>query len=148
MSSQYAEKFKDPRWQRKRLEVFKRDDFKCQHCGATEKTLHAHHLCYIKGLDPWDYEDIFIVTLCDGCHEQFHQQPGLSEYFLLKDLRYAEMQLEYYENQKGWDLSGVIRSMGKEEVTVSTSLCSVCRIEKTPMPETEQYKLKIVEEDY
>jgi hypothetical protein len=35
----YSEKLKDPRWQKKRLEVMKRDDFKCKLCNDETTTL-------------------------------------------------------------------------------------------------------------
>lgn len=65
----YAEKLKDPRWQKKRLEVFNRDGFKCCHCYADDKTLHVHHLIYLPGKEPWDYDMDCFLTLCYECHE-------------------------------------------------------------------------------
>jgi hypothetical protein len=67
--SDYADKLKDPRWQRKRLEILQRDNFTCLDCGAKRATLHIHHCFYIYGKDPWDYEDRTLRTLCDECHE-------------------------------------------------------------------------------
>lgn len=64
----YAEKFKDPRWQQKRLEVFQRDEFKCRWCGSAERQLHAHHLYYISRRNPWAYPLGSLLTLCDDCH--------------------------------------------------------------------------------
>ncbi len=40
----YSEKLKDPRWQKKRLEIFQRDEFHCQQCGDGENTLCVHYL--------------------------------------------------------------------------------------------------------
>ena len=65
----YAEKLRDPRWQKKRLEIFERDDWKCRNCGDTTSTLHVHHRRYAKGRDPWDYDERELVTLCEECHE-------------------------------------------------------------------------------
>lgn len=67
--SKYSEKLKDPRWQKKRLEIFQRDEWKCQLCGDTESTLVVHHRDYLRGKDPWDYPDLLLVTLCEDCHE-------------------------------------------------------------------------------
>ena len=64
----YSEKFKDPRWQKMRLKVLDRDEFKCRICGDKKNTLHVHHLIYFNGHDPWDYEDNFLITLCANCH--------------------------------------------------------------------------------
>lgn len=64
----YAEKLRDPRWQRKRLEILNRDEFTCQLCGDTETTLHIHHKKYFKGKDPWNIDNKHLVTLCEHCH--------------------------------------------------------------------------------
>jgi len=67
--SSYAEKLKDPRWQKKRLETMKRDDFTCLECQDTETTLNVHHLYYEKNKDPWDYPLSSLMTLCEECHK-------------------------------------------------------------------------------
>lgn len=51
----YSEKLKDPRWQKKRLEIMARDFFTCQMCQCKDNTLHVHHRHYIGGREPWDY---------------------------------------------------------------------------------------------
>lgn len=69
----YAEKLKDPRWQKKRLEVFQRDNWKCCCCGYSGDTLNVHHRVYHKGLDPWKYKESLLVTLCEDCHKFEHE---------------------------------------------------------------------------
>lgn len=64
----YAESLRDPRWQRKRLEILQRDNFTCQSCGTTEKELHVHHGYYETGLSPWEYDNDTLTTLCKNCH--------------------------------------------------------------------------------
>jgi hypothetical protein len=64
----YKEKLRDPRWQRKRLEILSRDDFKCRLCGLGVETLHVHHKYYDKGKEPWDYDERALITLCESCH--------------------------------------------------------------------------------
>ena len=66
----YAEKLKDPRWQKKRLAIFERDNWTCQGCGATDKTLHVHHIFYEDDTEPWDSDDNSLITLCEDCHEE------------------------------------------------------------------------------
>jgi hypothetical protein len=66
----YTEKLKDPRWQKKRLQIMERDNFTCQKCESTTETLNVHHRHYRKGADPWDYEDWVFQTLCQPCHEK------------------------------------------------------------------------------
>ena len=63
----YSEKLKDPRWQKKRLEILNRDEFACQKCGDTETTLHVHHKKYNSG-EPWDIGNDHLTTLCEFCH--------------------------------------------------------------------------------
>lgn len=64
----YLDKLKNPKWQKKRLEILQRDNFTCQSCYDAESTLHVHHCFYKKGCDPWDYDNQSLVTLCDECH--------------------------------------------------------------------------------
>jgi hypothetical protein len=65
----YAEKLRDPRWQKKRLEVFNRDNFKCRCCKAGTETLHVHHKHYEKDKEPWEYDLDYLITLCEDCHD-------------------------------------------------------------------------------
>ncbi|MFA4944922.1 MAG: hypothetical protein WC789_09510 [Lentisphaeria bacterium] len=67
--STYSEKLKDPRWQKKRLEVMQRDEFRCVECGASDQTLNVHHAYYVRGREPWEYPDESLHTLCEPCHE-------------------------------------------------------------------------------
>jgi len=62
----YSDKLKDPRWQKKRLEILNRDNFTCKLCGDTETELHIHHVEY-KG-EPWEQENDKLDTLCKHCH--------------------------------------------------------------------------------
>ena len=68
----YSELLKDPRWQKKRLEIFDRDGWKCVECGEIRTNLHGHHIKYIKNRLPWDYPDHLIITLCENCHKNKH----------------------------------------------------------------------------
>lgn len=62
----YAFKLKDPRWQRKRLEILQRDNFTCQECYATDKELNVHHLIYknvILGITLITVTKLFALTV-------------------------------------------------------------------------------------
>lgn len=74
----YFEQLKDPRWQRRRLEILSRDGFACKLCYDKDKTLHVDHAYYIKGRLPWDYPDWSLVTLCAPCHESKHEDDDKS----------------------------------------------------------------------
>lgn len=65
----YSEKLRDPRWQRKRLEVMGRDEFKCRDCGRNDSELHVHHCLYERG-EPWETANKFLLTLCKDCHDE------------------------------------------------------------------------------
>lgn len=66
--SAYSEKLKDPRWQKKRLAVIERANWKCEGCGSAKATLHVHHGYYERGKAPWDYDDATLHVLCEECH--------------------------------------------------------------------------------
>lgn len=79
MTKSYSEKLRDPRWQRKRLEVMNRDEFKCTKCGNGAVTLNVHHKKYRNGLNPWDYDLTELLTLCEVCHGKEHGIDNNSE---------------------------------------------------------------------
>ena len=64
----YLELLRHPYWQKKRLEIFNRDNFTCIKCGDTQTNLQLHHLYYKLELLPWEYPDDCFQTLCDLCH--------------------------------------------------------------------------------
>ena len=68
----YWEKLRDPRWQKRRLEIMQRDDFTCRMCSAQSETLHVHHLRYSRGSDPWESADRSLITVCESCHAALH----------------------------------------------------------------------------
>lgn len=65
----YSEKLKDPRWQRKRLEILNRDGFKCLACGDAKSTLHVHHCYYVSKREPWEYPNESLLTFCAKRHK-------------------------------------------------------------------------------
>jgi hypothetical protein len=62
----YREALKDPRWQKRRLEIMDRDNFTCLACGSKTETLNVHHIKY--GSTPWEIDEKYLVTLCEKCH--------------------------------------------------------------------------------
>lgn len=77
-NNNYAAKLRDPRWQKKRLEIFERDNWTCQNCGITEETLAVHHKLYLPNTEPWDYENDLLITFCETCHDA--EREMLEEY--------------------------------------------------------------------
>ena len=68
----YSDKLRDPRWQKKRLEIMERDEFFCHGCCDDSIELNVHHLYYLKNRDPWDYPNDAFITLCEDCHKEMH----------------------------------------------------------------------------
>jgi 5-methylcytosine-specific restriction endonuclease McrA len=66
MTVDYAEKLKDPRWQKKRLVIFQRDDWTCQKCHRNDLTLNIHHILYLDNTEPWDYPDKLLMKTSQG----------------------------------------------------------------------------------
>lgn len=96
MALKYYEQLKHPNWQKKRLEIFERDNFACRYCGDKEKTLHVHHLFYVKNeINAWDYPNELLVTLCEDCHKDEHKidLTELAIYFLKYTLMVKNMTL-------------------------------------------------------
>src|SRR5262245_31613135 len=85
--SAYQQKLLDPRWQKKRLEVFERDEWTCQACHDKEATLHVHHRYYEQGCEPWEYPLDAFITYCAECHELETFYKPLAEQALLMALR-------------------------------------------------------------
>jgi len=65
--------YKDPRWQKKRLQILERDQWKCLACSDSQNTLHVHHF-YYDG-EPWDVPDSALQTLCEQCHADLGPHP-------------------------------------------------------------------------
>ena len=80
----YREKLKDPRWQKKRLEILSLHEFECQDCGSKENTLHVHHPYYEKGKEPWDYDENVLMCVCDDCHKYAHYQEDIFNEYINK----------------------------------------------------------------
>jgi len=68
MEVTYSDKLRDPRWQKRRLQVFEKAGWKCECCGDDKATLHVHHLVYT-GKEPWKAKNSELECLCWECHE-------------------------------------------------------------------------------
>ena len=104
----YSELLKDPRWQKKRLQVLEQDNFQCQFCGDTKTTLHVHHFTY-KG-NPWDAADDSLCTICEDCHWIEHHKKNLSkiELGLLEHIHQFNAPFGGYEKLTKKELIGIL----------------------------------------
>lgn len=79
--------FKHPEWQKKRLKILERDEFACVQCGTDQEMLHVHHTFYWDKEDeapPWDYDDDTLISLCESCHKDEHEQLDESKRSFMK----------------------------------------------------------------
>jgi hypothetical protein len=118
----YSEKLKDPRWQKMRLEIFERDNWRCVECKDHETSLHVHHAYYTRGLNPWEYPRESLSTLCEDCHSDKHKPkitPGkpiapleypLGERWVVRLLFYGEEVAEFVRKnlREEWITSDIL----------------------------------------
>lgn len=144
----YAEKLRDPRWQKKRLEILERDGWACQICGDKKTTLHVHHLYYEKNLDPWDYHIFTLMTLCEMCHisERANKEMGIQEL----DATLARWSLT---SESYWDMASIIELIGDGIIAVGGDVClgrllNVIHKELLDCPTEESELLAIIDKIY
>ena len=73
----YRNLLKSDKWRSRRKEILNRDNHKCCWCGSS-KYLQVHHRYYElypddSFVEPWDYPDNALMTLCKECHEKAHK---------------------------------------------------------------------------
>lgn len=74
----YRDLLKTPQWRRKRKLILNRDKNHCLNCNS-RKNLQVHHRQYqfnkITGdfIVPWDYDNKYLISLCDKCHNLGHK---------------------------------------------------------------------------
>lgn len=102
MISEYSEKLRDPRWQKKRLQILERDEWACQRCGDTNSTLVVHHRRYLPDKEPWDYPDELLITLCKECHEYEKENTPIVDHDLLAMLHTLFLSDDIYSLSVGF----------------------------------------------
>lgn len=106
----YSEELKDPRWQKKRLEVLQRDGFQCQNCGDTQSELNVHHVYYDPDFKVWEYPDEAYMTLCKTCHYRWH--------YLKKGIDKMFCQLPIDSLTKVYGILVCLRNLGPETIVL------------------------------
>jgi len=116
----YLEKLKDPMWQKKRLEIFKRDGWVCKYCGDINSTLHVHHLRYRSNIDPWEYSNDDLKTLCEYCHGVEKDYRHATETVLLDILKpYSVIQIcELGAALRATGIPKYLSALGSKELEV------------------------------
>lgn len=82
--SSYSDLLNTEEWRNKRLKIVKRDNCRCTYCG-NRFHLHVHHKyysAYPNGVlvDPWNYPDDALITLCSYCHQRVHARKKIKVY--------------------------------------------------------------------
>ena len=90
--STYDNLLQDERWQNKRNEILQRDKHKCSYCGS-DINLQEHHKYYNKYPDgkkvnPWDYPNDALITLCNDCHKEVHKNKKIKTYYRSRKIKY------------------------------------------------------------
>lgn len=108
MAEAYSDRLKDPRWQKKRLEILQRDNWTCQYCSDKECCLNIHHIRYIASMDPWEYKDFDLITLCEMCHGElssYERQHGKPQFFETIKFYNGAKSVLFYLTEKGLFMS-------------------------------------------
>jgi 5-methylcytosine-specific restriction endonuclease McrA len=94
----YEEQLKDSRWIAKRNEIKKRDNNECKMC-ASKKQLQVHHSKYKFGSLAWEYDNRYLITVCESCHKLFHGKvkPAKIEVEINK-FKYSENDIRHLMN--------------------------------------------------
>ena len=69
--------YKSMDWQRKRAEIIARDNYECQRCkrmGRVGPGEMVHHVVHLKDEPTLGLCDSNLVTLCNRCHAEVHEQ--------------------------------------------------------------------------
>lgn len=116
----YREELKDPRWLAKRKEILLLDEFKCRRCGTEKGPLNVHHLYYVDGRHAWEYYNDQLITLCEQCHFEIHNEE--------KSFDMGAKIGQVYEREHGdWTYSAIcyfIDYINKRVYLLGTDTCS------------------------
>jgi hypothetical protein len=91
-------------WAELREQVFKRDKYQCQNCGATGVRVNCHHIVPLNKGGTNQLSNL--ITLCEKCHAKIHpSMTGLEHYHEAEDMEhetgYEAGGSEFEEAKKG-----------------------------------------------
>ncbi len=70
-------RYKDGRWERKRENVLKRDEYKCRNCkryGTTSAANTVHHVKPVESSPELYLTSRNLISLCGKCHNKMHDR--------------------------------------------------------------------------
>lgn len=118
----YSEKLKSPKWQKKRLEILQRDNFKCCLCSDEETELHIHHIKYT-GPNPENAPNEDLETLCKDCHSLKTFQKESVHGKFVKAFKYDKVIVALVDNN---GIAIFFFENGKPEHCISFKENSIC----------------------
>src|SRR5205823_6560097 len=62
--------------------------------------LQVHHLYYDLSLNPWEYPDTAVITLCNWCHSELHKISSIPVYKKVNNQRF-EVEVSWCDECKG-----------------------------------------------
>lgn len=104
LSNQYNELLLLAKWEERRDEILKRDNFKCSRCKIPQyengiyTQLNVHHRKYVAGKLPWQYPDEDLITLCKSCHKDEHSFKVLSTNMEIIHLDWKRINSHLFDN--------------------------------------------------
>ena len=86
ITKNYDDLLKREEWLKKRKEILERDNYECCRCHKKNVQLNVHHKYYLKDkkgnpVDPWDYPNSALITLCRDCHKLVHQNNKIKWFY-------------------------------------------------------------------
>lgn len=127
MYKPYWEQLRDPRWQKRRLEILQAANFACTRCDNKAETLHVHHKIYRKGWMAWDYGPDELVCLCASCHEaETNLRERLAEKITLLSFDEIEKLVGYAEGLFCLSLSGNEEFASGPAIKSATEFEGIC----------------------
>lgn len=112
----YEEQLQTSEWKELTHRIKTRDEHSCQLC-FNKNNLQVHHKAYISGRMAWEYEDNYLITLCDGCHSKVHgQKPDHESYDRGEPYESEFYQDKWREIRRGVDgIIGLTKAIAKKE---------------------------------
>ncbi len=63
----------DPQWEALKLDVVRRESFRCESCRSPVGTAQVRHAYTVSGRPCWDYPDHALYATCDECHAKLEK---------------------------------------------------------------------------
>jgi hypothetical protein len=109
--------YSDPRWQKLRLKVMERDNWKCVSCKDDSSTLHVHHKRYVGEI--WESPIQDLQTLCDLCHLSLGPHPKAGMWY--EDIRQIKEEVNVANN---WHNNA--ENVNENAVALAVQNCPQC----------------------